>query len=295
MALAEADGVPLPGRLVVESLNQPGFVVEVKTVRAARDLLDRVLGFQGRGEAAMAPPETLLITGIDIASHNLVEDALMRNPRHPYQNLVLSSTKQGELIDGSRLFVAALQCPTVTGLEINGFLVSAGTVVAGSRRTPLNILTLVDCYFTMTGDSLDGVVDRSTTCLLVEECTGHRPSSHRDEGNASFVRACDLAVAVSQANPVLLLSLEKTHLNARDLDLLCRMLTRTTCSVKYLKLGRGEDDDETPGLSDECLRLFFQSLPGMESLEDLTLHQVAPSSMSETILGGSDATTACTE
>jgi hypothetical protein len=138
----------------------------------------------------------------------------------------------------------------------------------------------------MTGDSLDGVVDRSTTCLLVEECTGHRPSSHRDEGNASFVRACDLAVAVSQANPVLLLSLEKTHLNARDLDLLCRMLTRTTCSVKYLKLGRGEDDDETPGLSDECLRLFFQSLPGMESLEDLTLHQVAPSSMSETILGG---------
>lgn len=171
-------------------------------------------------------------------------------------------------LDGTDLCAAVLQCPSVACVSFARFTFSPRTVAAvreikraapGAGIAPIAILEFKDCSF---------VADR-----------GLGTPASAPPG------LCDLANAVACSSTLRCLHVTNTPLSVSDSSALVRVLVGREWDIRRLKLG-GTAHGRDPYLERGFVCHFFQKLPLMKSLVDLTFLCATSADVSPTVLNG---------
>lgn len=171
-------------------------------------------------------------------------------------------------LDGTEPCLAVLQCSSVAYVVFERFSFSSRTVAAvqaiqrpasGANCAPIAILEFRGCSF-------------------FKECDVGTPES-------GFLGLCHLASAVSCRSTTHCLAITETPLSASDSTALTGMLVDPECSLHTLKLG-GTTTGSEPFLESGFVTHFFQQLPSMITLANLTFLYVAPPFTFSAILDG---------
>lgn len=183
-------------------------------------------------------------------------------------------------LDGTVLMAAAWQCPSVASVCFDRFRFTSRTVAAVEatlqraatgelRSAPI---TIVQCR----------------GCTFSDEEGGDRAGTASPIGAAAAATGlCDLARAISRSGRLHVLEISDATLGLSDAIALVGMLVDPECTIDSLKVGSAMiimSDD--PWLDDGFVNHFFQNLPRMKSLVNLSFGCAVTAETAETVLDG---------